>query len=321
MLEVLAARNYFETHGSFTEIRHDLGQRVANMTEEDLYASIGFLPYKKFSGKQIFMIRKLYLQGDIEQAMKRSGCETKLDLIRFLTESYNHFIEEEVSVLLDYAELITSYVIKSLCRILEKDANNADLISSFYQECLIARESDNPFALKKSQKEMFDMFLELFMPRIKVVKGVEPKIVGGVMYIPRALNQKQYKNLEQHVVLSFIMGVTEVPALVVANYRDYAIGQNYTDLLLSPSKQLRDLYTYILDLSLRKETTIESVLNAMGMNLIHYWRQYKESKCMYILKNENSVVVKYESGEKIVDFPVFLQLYKNDDLLLYENRR
>lgn len=318
MLEVLAARNYFETHGSFTEIRHDLGKRVANMSEDDLYASIGFLPYKDFSGKQVFMIRKLYLHGDVEQAMEKSGCSTPKELKTFIEKSYNRVLPAEEYELLRYAELLTVYITNVMLPIMEENPETVGGLETFRDDCTRNRKKKTPLAVSKDSKKFFDDVYNVVKPNIRVVEGIEPKIVEGTMFIPRELSKKEMKLILEFVLENFIMGVVEVPGRIVNMYKNIAIGFNFTDLLDSEDVKQRDLYTTILDFAIRKGTTVEEVLLSMGFNLIQYWRQYKESKCMYILKNENFVLVKFEDRMETVDLVTFLQLYKNDNLLSYK---
>lgn len=329
MVKTLAIRNYFETHGSFINIKNDMKGRVANMTEEDLYATLGFTSYKEFSGKEVFMIRKLYLQGNLDQAMKRGNFKNEEDLFGFLIESYNFYIPYDKVQINNYVEMISTYIKEVVMYNLTKDVNNTPYLEGVHdaftselnrklkQVEKVRNEGKfiSGITFNKKETAFFNEFWSLWAPKFVVVKNEKPKIVDTTMIIPKPLDEETLDFIKQLVNLSLVLNMTTVPPELVWDYLNYCSVYNFTELLDNTNNRIRTIYTLFLDLSLARNITIKELLESFGANIIEYWKQYSDTKCIFMLQNENAV--KYCNGNewKSMDLRDFYNNYSKNNLM------
>lgn len=329
MVKDLAVRNYFETHGSFTNIRNDMKGRVADMTEEDMYAAIGFEPYGNFSGKEVFMIRKLYLQGNLDQAMKRGQFKTEEELADFLISSYNIYMPTASVEINNYIELISTYIKENILYHLKQDVANSAYVEGLQatfenelsrklRQVEKTRESDrfvSGVSFNKKETEFFDNFWDAWAPEIVVVKNSEPKIVNTVMTVPNPVSKEDLEYIKNAVNLALVLDVTTFPPELAWDYINYCSVYNFTELLNNSDRQIQTIYTAFLDVAITRDVTIKDLLGSIGFNLIEYWRQYRDTKCIFMLQSEDKI--KYCNGDKwkLMNLGEFYNEYGRNNLM------
>lgn len=302
MIRTVAIRNYYEVHGSFMNIKTDMKSTIDGVTEEELYSAIGFAPYNGFSGKEVYMIRKLFLQGNVNEALSRSGCKDRDSLNQFLIQSYNNYMEDDSRMISNYAEIIGSYLLYTVLPFLEENVNTEKaaiefrnvldtiledkLTTAFKREKEGNYESLLPF--KGNQKKVLDQFLKSYMPKIKVSKGIEPKIVNGTLYIPRALKSSELTEIKGLVSAALVFQTACVPANAMWELYLVGMGGNFTDLPDSNDFRKTNLYCVFSDLALMKGITIKELLEACGLKLVEYWKQYRDTKTIYLGKRKDA---------------------------------